>query len=90
VTAPWAALLALAAEAARYPLPLTPPAAVPQGVAVADVQYAVSEQPRLVQHATARVRIGRFGYAGGFVKNQLRGLTLQTYRLNAGASGENG
>ena len=90
VTAPWAALFALAAEAVRYPLPLAPPPAVPQGVAVADVQYAVSEQPRLVQHATARVRIGRLGYAGGFVKNQLRGLTLQTYRLDADASEENG
>jgi hypothetical protein len=89
VTAPWAALFALAAEAVRYPLPLTPPAA-PQGVAVADVQYALSEQPRLVQHAAARVRIGRLGYAGGFVKNQLRGLTLSTYRLDADASEENG
>ncbi|MET0552689.1 MAG: hypothetical protein ABW221_06610 [Vicinamibacteria bacterium] len=90
MTAPWAAIFALAAEAARYPLPLTPPPAVPQGVAVADVQYALSEQPRLVQHATARVRIGRLGYAGGFVKNQLRGLALQTYRLDADASEENG
>jgi hypothetical protein len=90
VTAPWAALFALAAEALRYPLPLAPPPAVPQGVAVTDVQYALSEQPRLVQHATARVRIGRLGYAGGFVKNQLRGLTLQTYRLDADASEENG
>jgi hypothetical protein len=90
VTAPWAALFALAAEAVRYPLPLTPPPALPRGVAVTDVQYAVSEQPRLVQHATARVRVGDLGYAGGFVKNQLRGLTLQTYRLDADASAESG
>lgn len=91
MSAPWAAaLFAFAADAARYPLPVTPPTAVPRGVAVADVQYALSEQPRLVQHAAARVRVGTLGYAGFLVKNQLRGLTLQTYRLDADASEENG
>lgn len=90
MTAPWAALFALAAEAVRYPLPMTPPPAVPSGVAVTDVQYALSEQPRLVQHAGARVRVGTLGYAGFAVKNQLRGLTLQTYRLDADGSEENG
>jgi hypothetical protein len=90
VTAPWAALLAFAAEAARYPLPLTPPPPSPSGVAVTDVQYALSEQPRLVQHAGARVRVGGLGYAGFSVKNQLRAVALQTYRLDADASEENG
>jgi hypothetical protein len=90
VTAPWAALFALAAEVAGYPLPLTPPPAVPQGVALTDVQYALSEQPRLVQHAGARVRVGALGYAGFTVKNQLRGLTLESYRLDADGSEENG
>lgn len=90
MTAPWAALFALAAEAARYPLPLTPPPPVPSGVAVTDVQYALSEQPRLVQHAGARVRVGTLGYAGFSVKNQLRGLALQTYRVDANVSEENG
>jgi hypothetical protein len=69
---------------------MTAPPAVPQGVAVVDVQYAVSEQPRLVQHAAARVRIGGLGYAGGFVRNQLRGLTVQTYRLDLDATEESG
>ncbi len=90
MTAPWAALLAFAAEAARYPLPLTPPPPSPSGVAVTDVQYALSEQPRLVQHAGARVRVGGLGYAGFSVKNQLRAVALQTYRLDADASEENG
>jgi hypothetical protein len=90
VTAPWAAMFALAAEVARYPLPLAPPAPVPSGVAVTDVEYALSEQPRLVQHAGARVRLGALGYAGFSVKNQLRGLTLQTHRLDADVSEENG
>lgn len=90
MTAPWAALLAFAAEAVRYPLPLPPPRPVPAGVAVTDAQYALSEQPRLVQHAGARVRVGTLGYAGFLVRNQLRGLTLQTYRLDADASEENG
>ena len=84
-----ARLLALSLEAPRYPLPQPPPGAPPpSGVSVADVAYAMSDQPRVVQHAGARVRLGNRMFAGAAVRNQLRGLTLQTHRLDADFSEE--
>jgi hypothetical protein len=80
----WAGLLAMGLEAPRYPLPLPPPGTPPPpGVSVADVAYAMSDQPRVVQHAATRIRFGGRGFAGAFVRNQTRGLTLQTHRLDA-------
>jgi hypothetical protein len=48
----------------------------------------MSDQPRVVQHAEARIRLGRRMFAGAAVRNQLRGLTLQTHRLDADFSEE--
>ena len=91
MNAAWAALFALAAEAPRYPLPQAPPgAAPPPGVSVADVAYSMSDQPRVVQAVAARVRLGDWGFAGASVRNQLRGATLQTHRLDADFAEEGG
>ena len=85
----WAGLFALAVEAPRYPLPQADPGAPPpSGVSVADVAYFMSDQPRVVQHAEARIRFGGWGFAGAFVKNQLRGVALTTHRLDADFSDE--
>jgi len=85
----WPALFAFALEAPRYPLPQAEPGAPPpRGVSVADVAYAMSDQPRVVQHAATRIRLADRGFAGAFVRNQARGVTLQTHRLDADFSEE--
>jgi hypothetical protein len=91
LNAVWAALFTLASEVPRYPLPQAAPGAdPPPGVSVADVAYAMSDQPRVVQHAGTRVRFGRRAFAGAFVRNQERGLLFQTHRLDADFTEEQG
>ena len=87
----WAALFALATEAPRYPLPQAPPGAdPPAGISVADVAYSMSDQPRVVQAAAARFRLGHWGFAGASVRNQARGAALETRRLDVDLTEETG
>jgi hypothetical protein len=91
LNAVWAALFALASEAPRYPLPqATPGTDPPPGVSVVDVAYAMSDQPRVVQHASARLRLGDRAFAGAFVRNQERGLLFRTHRIDADFAEEQG
>jgi len=79
-------LLLLAADEPRYPVPLSTPDLTAPGhpFVLSDLRYRMTHDPGMRQAFAARVRVGTWGFLGGFVDDQRRGLSLQTQRLELG------